>query len=349
MKVESERVKNSIRLLIGLAILTVVLFVGDLIFNRKGSVKEMFSGITNNKILETYNGVYTNHEDLGYRIVAYSGCSVESVDNQILIINDDFYLFRTSCMGTFFKEKGHTDDLNIIEKDKAYEVHYKDITYKRDYKTMSIVQRNTVASKEGYLDLNSLNGIVKETMSNDEYYDIERNVDGLDKSSPLLAIFKHKDDGDFSLSFWKYDDKLYEYTIHDINKMPLYYTYGGNLVMLERESSDSLYSYKFKVLTRGGMTYNLAEKLPVNVDGESLDYNKSVFIVYDQKDKEFKMFIGNDKKFCVENGNKDKIAFYEFSIKYNYQKNEFDNPLYVKKWYEHENCDYINQYLKGAV
>jgi len=355
MHVENERVKNTIKLIIGLTILIVVLFVWDLIVNRKGNVKDILNNIITTKFQDSYNGVYTYTEELGYKISAFTGCSLSEINNYLLVINDDYYAFRSSCMGTYLKDKGKTDDLNIVAGDKAYSINYKDHLYERDYKVTSIIPNNAIADAKGAIDLNSLPGIVKETEFEGNYYDINRVVAGL--TSNIYVYFTHLEGEQYSIRFSRVRSGLesqgatdYTYIIKNIDKMPLYYTFGDNLVMLERESTNSTYSYKFKVYTlKDGITYDLKNMFPITIDNEILNYDKSVYIVYDKSNRLFRMFVGNNKEFCVKNGDKDKVAYYEFEIKYNYSTNEFERPEYIKKWYENSDCSYINGLLKEAV
>ena len=355
MEVENERVKYAIRLIVGIAVLTVVVFVWDLIVNRKSSVKEIISNITPTKVQDTYNGVYTYSEDLGYKVSAFTGCSFSAVDNYILVINDDFYLFRSTCMGTYLKGSGKTDDLNIVEEKKSYSITYKDNLYHRDYKVVSIVPNNNIAKQDGDLDLNSIVGIAKETEFEGNYYSMERRVYGT--NGTLIASFKPLETKEFQLTISSNESDanneegyLYTYTIDDLDRAPVFYTYGKNLVIIERDSTASKYAYKFLVVNGNGDIYDYANYLPVKIDDQELNYsNNSIFIVYDKTSKYFKIFLGKDKKFCKNDDTSDEIAFYEYSIKYNYTHNEFDKPEFVKIWRGVDGCSYIDEYLKEAV
>ena len=348
---KSKRFLNSIKLLVAIAILTVVVFIWNLFVNHKKGITDFLANISPNKrVQDTYNGVYTYVEDLGYKISAYTGCSLESINNYILIVNEDYYLFRSSCMGTYLKGTGKTDDLNIVETTDSYLVKYDGHQYNRDYKVVSIVTNNDIETYNGTnLDLNSLSGIIKETMFEDNYYNLIRGVAGL--TTRLTVEMKHIDGNRYDLAFYnKKQDLLYRYNINNPDKLPLYYGFGGDLVMLERESSAAKYSYQFKVLSENGIAYELANQFPIIIDGVSLDYNNnSIFIIYDNAKRQFKLFIGTDKKFCVSGGNSDKVAYYEFFIGYNYSTNTFEKPSFVKIWYENEGCSYIEEYLKEAV
>ena len=62
--------------------------------------------------------------------------------------------------------------------------------------------------------------------------------------------------------------------------------------------------------------------------------------------KDFDLLIGNDDKFC-DDGKKEGISFYHFKITYDYKKNNFTTPEYVKTGYYKDGCSYVNKIMKG--
>jgi hypothetical protein len=258
-------------------------------------------------------------------------------------------------MGTYMKGTGKTDDLNIVEEKDSYTVTYKDHLYRRDYKVVSIVPNNKIIDQHGDLDLNSLVGIAKETEFEGNYYPLKRAVYGT--SGTLQMSFEPLESKDFLLKISSFENEynnedgyLYSYTIKDLDKAPVYYSYGKNLAIIERDSTDNMYAYKFKVINSLGSQYDYSDHLPVIIDDQELNYNThSIYIVYDKALKYFKVFIGKDKEFCSKSEDSDEIAFYEYAIKYNYTHNEFDKPDFVKIWRSGDGCGYINEYLKEAV
>lgn len=349
MQVENERVRRVINLLIVVAVLTVIVFVWNLVTHNKGTVKDIFNNLTiKGKIQDSYNGIYNHPEDLEKKINAFKGCSISKVNNYILVIYDKFYIFRSSCLGTYLKETGNTDDLNIATTDKDYYIMYKNVRYDRDYTVRSIVPNNAIAHESGKLDLNSLPIILKETQFEGNYYELNREIDGV--SDKIKINVKRRDDGLFNVSFWYNRDILYTQVIQNFDNMARYYPYGDMIVIIEREISSDKYSDHFKILNKNkGITYDLADEFNVKVDDVTLNYqNNSIVIVFDTSNRHYKMFVGKDKNFCVKNGSSDKIAFYEFKIVYNHAKGTFDKPVFVANHYESEGCSYIEKYLSGG-
>ena len=60
------------------------------------------------------------------------------------------------------------------------------------------------------------------------------------------------------------------------------------------------------------------------------------------------MFVGFNKKMCVEDSDEHIPVYYEFKLIYNYSKGGFDKPEFVKVGYEDEGCNYISNYVVGG-
>ncbi len=348
MQTENERVRRVIRLLIIVAILTVVLFVVKLIANNHGKVKDIFDNLTvNGKIQDSYNGVYNNITELDVKVNAYKGCSFNKINNYILVVNDEYYLYRDSCLGTFLMEKGKSDDLNIASTDKEYYIMYKNKRYNRDHTVKKIVPSNTMKNTRGKVGLNALSVILKETEYEGSYYTMENNIDGLSEKYGLKVV--PRENNGYSMEITYLMRPIYSYYIRSLDEMPKFYIYGETIVVVESESTEDKYSDQFKVIGNEGMTFNLSDEFDVTVDDIKLNYaNSSIRIVFDKSNRVFRMFVGNDKKFCVKSGASDKVAYYEFVLKYDYSGHSFGKPVFVTNHYENEGCSYINSYLDGG-
>jgi len=347
---ENKRVINAIRLMIAIVILTVVVFVVDLIINRDKKITDLIVNINKKKIADNYNGIYTYKEDLGRTVYAFSNCSFTSINNYILIVNNDYYLFRSSCMGTYLKEQGETKSLNIGEYSNTYFVTHEGLRYNKDTTVKSIIPNNGIAEGTGALDLNALSIIAKETEFEGNYYDMEKRIKGLNVD--IKVFFNRNADGSFNLIFKNRENELYRYIISSFDNMPTFYPLGSRIAIIEPgdNSSDSTkYSYKFKVLGLNGIEYDLNSYFPQKVNGVDVSYDNSVYIAYDQKERTFRVFFGNNKKFCVENSTSENIAYYEYKVSFDYGNNKFKKPDFVGVTREKDGCSDIKNYLSGGV
>lgn len=346
---ENKRVVNAIRLLIAIVILTVVVFVVDLIVNRDKKITDLIVNRDKKKINDNYNGVYTNKDDLGMNVYAFNGCSFTTINNYILVVDDNYYLYRSSCMGTYLKESGETKSLNIGEYSNSYFITHNDKRFNKDTSVRSIIPNNIIAKAKDPLELNSLSVIAKETEFEGNYFNFERTIKGM--NSKILVNFSRLDNGAFKLGF-KYKGKvLYEYLVKSFDNMPLFHTMGSQIVMIERDNNindASKYSYKFRVIGESGLEYDLQTYFPQIINDVTIGYNDSVYVKYDQQSRSYRILIGNDKKFCVENSTSENVAYYEYKITFDYQTNRFKKPEFVGIGREKDGCGYVSSILNGG-
>lgn len=348
---ENERVRRAVRLLIVLAILTVIVFVWDLFKNKDKSIDDIIKIITpKQKNTDNSNGIYSYVEPLGVKYKASKSCGFDSITNYLYIIYDEYYYFRSTCMGTFLKEKGQTKNLNIDTDDSGYYVMFNKNKYVRDNKLKTIVPENLLkGSKEADIDLNSLAIITKETQFEGSYYKLEKTVAYVNPR--ITAVYEHNSSGGFTLTLGKNDITTYTYTIKDMKMFPSFRNYGSNLAIVEKEYNPydkNKYAYKLKLISATQSLYDLRNHFPIIVDGVELNTNDySIYIMYDESKQYYRMFVGHDTKFCVGDVKSNRIAYYEFAIKYNFLNATFDRPEFVKIGYENEDCSYIEQYVRG--
>lgn len=312
---------------------------------------------TENKILDNYNGFYSNYESLNGSKFIFSGCSISKIANYILVIEDNYYLFRSTCMGTYEKEKGKVEDLDIKvdEEKKTYYIYHNDVTYEKDDFVNSIRVNNDIEKKMTEIDLSTYQLFMRETEFEGNYYDLEQLSIKNTSAQILMDILRYEDDKSFIIrlrSSSSTDRVLYSKAIKDFDFLPDIYTYGSSIVVVEKNKSEDnkKYSYKFFVIKEDGIVYNVDEKFPIIVDGKSLNKENSVYIKFDPAKRYFRMLIGNDDKMCVDNyedSEKDDITYYEFSLEYNYLINNFNEPKFQKIGRKSEGCRYVNELIEG--
>jgi hypothetical protein len=124
------------------------------------------------------------------------------------------------------------------------------------------------------------------------------------------------------------------------------------IVVIEKRDNPNnnlKYGYKFIVISENGVVYNLDQMFPIVVNNEELTLDEnSIYVMYDAKERLFKLFVGYNKKMCVEDSDQHRPIFYEFRIKYNYINNQFEKPEFYKVGYEDEKCTYISNYVNGG-
>ena len=303
---------------------------------------------------DNINGVYNYKESVNPSKLVYAGCGLNEINNYILIINDNYKVFRSSCMGTFLKDEGNIDKLDIKQDGKDYYIDYKDHRYDKDTLTRAIVPENTTQKKMRKLEISNVQFLMEETEFEGNYYPIEIPINNND----MLVFQYNKDDSNtvlkqhFTIGNKRSKAMIYSFEFDEFSEFPYLRSFGKKIVAIEKRdnlNSNMKYGYKFVVFDETGIIYNLDQMFPITVNNESLTIeNNSVYVMYDTKERVFKLFVGYNKKMCVEESDKHEPIFYEFRINYNYSVGAFEKPEFYKVGYEDEKCTYINNYINGG-
>lgn len=353
-----SRFKKNIQFLFVIFVLCIAVFGGYyLITGKENPLTELIDQISNdNKIVDNYNGVYVSKDDLNGSKYMFRGCSVSYISNYILIIDDDYYLFRSSCMGTFPKGNGKTEDLHIqVDEEKnTYKIQYDDREYMKDSSILSIVPSMDLVKEITSIQPDTYQLLMQETQYDGYYYDLKKaRIEGI-SSNLAVSIGRNEmtNSFDFSIGVTSNDYILYSYSVADLESFPNLYPYGKNLVIIEKnQSSDKeKYAYRFKVLSEDGVSYNSDTMFPIVIDDVTLSTENSIYITFDSANRNFRMLIGDDKNFCTDDYSeeeKNDIAYYEFTIDYDYSTFSFLKPKFSKIGYKSEGCKYINKVMGG--
>ncbi len=348
--------KNLLFVLIILTFALLVIGFYYIVIERKNPFAEFIKGIKEEEILDNYNGIYTYVDELGDTYSIFQGCSVQRIQNHILIIDDKYTLYRSSCMGTFYKGDGKTSDLKISETEdkKTFVINYDGKNYVKSVLTNKIVPKNALEGKRMLINLTSLQVLVDET----EFEGNEYNIDKFALRNNARLEFSLDFDNKYILIeslVGKNRFTVYDYKIRNIKNLPLFYEYGGSLAVIERDDNiydASRFAYILSYITDTGKTYDLRDYLPISVDNVSLGYEKnSIFVKFNPSSRDYILLIGKDKKMCDSNfdaSKGDEIAYYEFVIDYNYLAGGFERPVFKRIGYKSEGCKYVNSIIGGA-
>ena len=288
---------------------------------------------------ENYNGIYTYWEDLNGSKTVFAGCVVSRINHHILIINDSYYTYKSSCIGTFFFEEGKVKDY----------INYKDKRYNKDNVTNSLVLRNNAAEKFKKINLTTYSLLIKESQFNGEYYNIDKvTINGLPDSSKMTFSLKYANSF-FNVILMVGDNVLYDYSFKNYTDAPELYPYGAYIVAINKDEDSEQYSNKLVAVSKEGTAYNLDDMFPIVVNGVELDTDKSIHVSFNKKQRNFRIIISNDKKLCDEKSTEKEIAYYEFSVDYDYSLRSFTKPKFERLGFTGEDCDYINGVIRREL
>lgn len=345
-----SRAKKNVKFLFFLVVLCLLAFGGAILIKKDDTViDDLLDSFGDNSIKDNYNGFYSYSDDLNGSKTLFKGCILSKINNYILIINDNYYIYRSSCIGTFLLGEGKTKDLNIMvnEERKSYYIKYNDEVYYKNYAVTSLDVVNSFKEYNDKIPLTDYQLLLKEATITKDYFDVSsRKIEGL--SSNMLIEFKHVNGESYTISIKNSSGNvLYTYTFKDFETMPEFYPYGAYLVIIEKDENDNKYNNNFKVIGTDGLLYNLNDKFPIIVDNVVLNRDKSIHISFDKKNLYFRVIISDSKKMCYEDNKSTDISYYEFMIDYNYSSKSFEKPEFVKKGFKSDSCIYINEILGG--
>lgn len=345
--------KKKVKINIIFILIIVILIISALMIRFEVNPFSYFLGEDEEKEVisssDNSNGIYRYRESLDKTRTMFHGCTLSYFDNYILIINDNYYLYRQSCIGTFYIGDGKTKELKFKETiEKTKYITYDGNDYYKNDTLDTIEVLNYV--KENIDDISSVYPenyqlLLSESQREGDYFDFEEVEI---KTSPAVFALnlKHVEDKRFELSITNSDEKvLYATNINGFTTVPLFRGYGSNLVIIEPFSTASKYSYGFKVINSEGLTYDIKNMFPITVDGDVLTYDKSIYITFNPSENKFVMLIGKDKEMCVKNSDSNNVAYYVFNLEYEYSSRKFKKPIFIKKVYERDGCKYANEVM----
>lgn len=345
-----DRKKQSFKFFLFVIVLCFVAFgVGMLVRDENNVLSDLLDSFGDSSFKDNYNGVYTYAEDLNGTKTLFKGCILSKINNHIVIINDRYYVYRSSCVGTFLLSEGKTKelDINTNEERKSYYIKYNDLVYYKDYTVTSLEVGNNFKTYNDKISLSDYQLLFRESQYPGNYFNVDpKRVDGL--STEINVEFKYIKNEEFTIKLYNRNgDTLYTYTFKDFNSMPEFYPYGAYLVIIEKDENDTKYNNNLKVVGEDGVVYNLNDKFPIIVDDVTLDRNKSIYVSFDKKNMYFRVIISDDKEMCYENSTDTSISYYEFMVDYNYSSKSFEKPEFVKRGFKNDSCVYINDILGG--
>lgn len=352
---KNNRALKSIIFVIALAVVcTIVFFLYYRITGKTNPLSNIFKTETKNSVFDNYNGFYVYSEDLGESHNIYNGCIVSNIDYQILVINNEFKIYKESCIGTYLVGSGKTSDLEFKEdtENKILYFEYEGNRYNKKNEINSVVLGNSFIKNTNKLDMSGYKFLVKQSETKDNYYNFEKfNIDG---ASSYTFNFYANEDGEFSLKLSGANKKtLYESSAYyDVDEMPDIYPFGKIIAVVELNKIGKSYHYDFNAYNESSNIYSIYDYFPIEVNGYKLTENDNFYITYDKSSRKFLILIApansNLKNLFCEDGNDSKdIAYYVFSLKYDYSKVNFTIPQYEKIGYVYEGCDYVNSIIGG--
>lgn len=307
---------------------------------------------TNKDVVTNFNGVYRYKDSLNKSHKLFNGCTLSYYDYYIVVLNDNYYRYKSSCVGTFYLDEGKTKDLKFSETvEKNQLITFDSKEYLKTELVDTVVEGNYFRNHikdDSRLYADTYHILMKEAQKAGEEFTI---LDmGLNTSNVNFPFnFRYfKETKQFKVELRGFDEViLYSYIVDDLDDLPLFLGFGPNLSIIEPVKNDFRYAYTFKSINKDGLNYDLSKKFPIIVDGDTLTYADNIYIKYSLSENVFVMLVSDSKEFCEKNSDSNEVAYYVFHIKYDYVQKNFTNPKFIKKVYKNEGCKYVEDLMEG--
>lgn len=330
--------KTKINILI---ILIVIFLLSTLLMIRfEFNPISFITGGNNDKDKDTqsdvinYNGIYRYKDSLNKTYKLYDGCSVSYFDYYIVILNDEYNMYKSSCIGTFFLRKGETKNL-VIEKtlENNLAIKYDDNSYLRTDLVSSVEVGNrfrSIAHKSVDLSAEDYHLLFENTLLPGNFFEIPKGVLSSGAAHFPFTFTPLGEDDSFEFKILGDRKKvLYRFTGNDFNQLPHLRNVSSNLSIIEPKETDFRYHYTLKVFTEFNLIYDINNYFPITVDGDELTTMNSIYIKY--LDGVYVMLIGNNKEFCAKKSTSTDVAYYVFHIEYDHVVKALKKPIFIKK------------------
>lgn len=322
--------------------------IGVYAYLNQESIVDIITGSDKNETLEVYNGIYSYTEKLSQSYNVYSGCNVYALYNYVVIIDDIYKYYDSSCMATTFVKEGKTVDLDLAYNESTgYTFVLDDKTFVKTDKVNEIVEMNNLNTRLSKMTLETIDFVIAETEKEGYYYSFNVGILGSSKKYTFDFSYDEKNNN-FTISLiGQSDSVLYKKVITYLNNRPAFYLVNDKIGIIDKTLVGTKYNYNLLLYDIDGEVYNLYKQLPLKVNNVILSTVNELYIEKSSDEvNTFKILFGYENTFCNESKTSG-ISFYEFKVKYDYAKNSFITPDFVKSGLYSDGCSYIkSNYFK---
>lgn len=318
------------------------------VFNRSNEVTVEETEV----ILDNRNGIYLYTYIPDEFLKVSSGCTVTKIDYYMVIINKNWYSYKSSCMGTYQLGNGEVEKLDIKYNSERneYSFNYDNKRYVKNPNLLSVTPNETFKVGTQNVSLDGYKLLAKETMYTGHYYVFDRYISDFGGS---IMFGKEHESEPYRLTIGNVGEpdpnKQYVYSSYDIDDFPNFIIFNKKLSIREKYTVWGRTNYTLKLFELNkGVVYDLNNVFPITVNGVQLSNNNNyVYLDNNVNRNYYIMLIGSNPNFCVEGSTSDNVAFYEFKVEFDYNNYSFKTPSFVRAWYEKEGCSYVNKVMEG--
>ena len=312
-------------------------------FMRDNEISEsdVAPSLSRDKVSDTKNGIYVIKNNTISKKTLLKKCVIDSINDYIVVINENYYMYRGNCLNTIYLGQGSTEKLKF-EKDNnsEYSVELEDVIYRKDYTTDKIVVENKVVSNNAVsYDYDSLKLVIDYSEFPNNYYSFIGNI--LYNNSYMFNYVYNKDFNSFSFNISYIQSSIFSKSMKSFDDIPYFYSLGNNMVIIDLNKDGNRYGSHLFVYSGADKTYDYNSMFPLYVNNNIIDSTWNRIFRYDATNKVAYVLFSKTNDFCdFSDGN----AYYEFKLSYDYKKNGFNAPDLYKKGINSKDCNYAKKY-----
>lgn len=294
--------------------------------------------LSGKKVYDVKNGVYIIKNKLEREKTLLGRCLVNSINDYLVVLNDDYMLYKGNCLNTVLISEGKSENLKFDKKnDSKYTVTLDEKTYQKDDSINEIPVVNNVIIKSPRVNYDSLKFIIDNSEYEGHYYSFSGEISS--QKEYYYDYSYNQQLNQFSISL-NNGISGYSKILKSFNDIPKFYTFNDYLLVLDEDKIGNSFSHKLYLYSEKEMIYDFNSIFPININGNVIDTNWNRMFRFDMISKTAYVVFDRDNNFCnFENGNE----YYEFKLTYDYQKNGFNVPDLLKKGTKESDCDYIKK------
>lgn len=325
--------------------------------DKNNVIGEIFQTIEEKENNDNKNGFYLYTDKLDKTYKLSNSCTLSSNKYIIAVVNEDYYLYKSNCLGVIQLKSGKSSELKIYYDSikEYYYMQYDGNKYIKNKKMATIVPSNNFIEGNHGVYIDNYKKLIEELMV-DDAFSVDTLAAGL---SGVLFEYKQDDgsyyvriatggdlkDGEeasqFQLEYANYAESL--------DDLPDFYLLNSNIVISEKSKLNGQTTRNLMIFSgKRGIQYNLADVFPIRVNGVELKPDTHyIYSVYDKASKAYVMLVSTNSNFCKEDSKENNIAFYEFKLEIDYTNYLFKTPTFVRAWYEKDGCSRVNELMEG--
>ena len=351
-----DSMKKIGKVLVIIVLLLLVIGAVVVYFNKDKNnvIGEIFQTIEEKDSKDNKNGFYLFTDTLDKTYKLSNSCTLSSNKYIIAVVNEDYYLYKSNCLGVLQLKSGKSSELKIYYDSlkEYYYMQYEGNKYVKNSKIATIMPSNNFIDGNHTIYIESYKKIIEELMIN-EKFDINTKVSGFSNVNfeyivdGNLHIVKLSTPGEVE----EVENVILEYSFiaENFNELPDFYILNSNIVISEQSKLNGQTTRNLKIFSKKtGLVYDLFDVFPIRVNGIELKPDTHyIYSAFDKKSKSYAMLVSSNSNFCVEDSKESNVAFYEFKLEIDYTNYLFKTPTFVRTWYEKDGCSRVKELMEG--